>query len=155
MKNNFQKQLIKGKIAELIFQQMFAEAKQYTILPLGYERVLPGLLDYSSNNILKPIRSAPDFVLVPKDEKDENIMIVEVKFRKHPETSNNLLKIAKEQNKRWNPSYLFIASLKGFYFGRCDLIIKNRKIEKLSEELIPKKYQDRYCKMVSDFLKEQ
>lgn len=45
MKNDFHFNLIKGKIAELIFQQMWADAGKYTILSLGYERVLPGLLD--------------------------------------------------------------------------------------------------------------
>ena len=152
MQKDFEKQLIKGKIAELVFQQMWAEIKKYTILPLGYERVLPGLLDRSNNKALKPIRSAPDFVLIPKDEHDENILIVEVKYRKHPETGNDLLKVAKEQNKRWKPSYLFIASLKGFYYGRCDQIIKNKKIERLHSDLIPEDIQDKYIEMIKEFL---
>jgi hypothetical protein len=152
MQKDFEKQLIKGRVAELVFQQMWSELRTHTILPLGYERVLPGLLERSDNKALKPIRSAPDFVLIPKDDKDDNIMIVEVKFRKHPETGNNLLNIAAEQNKRWSPSYLFIASLKGFYWGRCDLIIKNRKIEKLDTELIPSKIQEKYRKIINEFL---
>ena len=149
---NFQEQLIKGKIAELVFQQMLAEVGNYTILPLGYERILPGLLDRHDSEILKPIRTAPDFVLIPKDEKDENILIVEVKFRKNPDNHNNLKELAVEQNKRWNPSYLFIATLNSFYFGRCDEIIKDGIIKKLDEKFVPQKIQDKYIKILNTFL---
>lgn len=153
MQKDFQKQLIKGKIVELIFQQMWADAGEYTILPLGYERVLPGLLDRHNSEILKPIRTAPDFVLIPKDEKDDNILIVEVKFRKHPENRKDLYLITTEQNKRWNPSYLFVATLKNFYFGKCDEIIKNRSIKKLDEKYVSLNLQNKYLKMINEFLK--
>ena len=96
MQKDFKKQLIKGKIAEMIFQQMWAEINQCTILPLGYERVLPGLLERSQNKIFKPIRTAPDFVLIPKDD---NIMIVEVKFRRKAESKNKLKEIAIKKSK--------------------------------------------------------
>jgi hypothetical protein len=152
MQKNFQEQLIKGKIAELIFQQMWAEVGNYTILPLGYERILPGLLDRHNNDILKPIRTAPDFVLIPKDEKDDNILIVEVKFRKHPENDHGLKELATEQNKRWNPSYLFLASLENFYFGKCDEIIKDGSMHKLKEEYVPMFLQEKYLKMLNEFL---
>ena len=154
MQKDFQKQLIKGKIAEMIFQQMWAEINQYTILPLGYERVLPGLLERSQNKILKPIRTAPDFVLIPKDEKDDNIMIVEVKFRRKAESRNKLKEIAMEQNKRWNPSYLFVASLKTFYFDRCDVLLKKGSIGKLDADIIPQKIQDKYIELLNSFLAE-
>jgi len=153
MQKDFQKQLIKGKIAEIIFQQMWAEASLYTIIPLGYERVLPGLLDRHNSKILKPIRSAPDFVLIPKDEKDNNILIVEVKFRKHLEKNNRLREVAVEQNKRWNPSYLFIASLNGFYFGKCDEILKENAIKKLEEKYISLKIQNKYLELLNEFEK--
>jgi Holliday junction resolvase-like predicted endonuclease len=152
MQKDFQKQLIKGRIAELVFQQMISEAGKYTILPLGYERVLPGLLDYSHNEILKPIRTAPDFVLIPKDENDENIMIVEVKYRKNGENGNRIKEVAIEQNKRWNPSYLFIATHKAFYFERCDRMIKNGTLSQLDYNLVPEKIQKKYLELLNGFL---
>lgn len=155
MQKDFERQLIKGKIAEMIFQQMWVDAGKYTILPLGYERVLPGLLNWRNNKVLKPIRTAPDFVLIPKDEKDDNIMIVEVKFRSRAEEYNTLKKTVNEQNKRWNPSYLFIATLKKFYFDRCDNIIRNGKIKGLSNELIPFKVQEKYLRLLKEFLGKQ
>lgn len=152
MSKDFQKQLIKGKIAELVFQQMWAEAGKYTILPLGYEQILPGLLDWHNNDILKPIRTAPDFVLIPKDENDENILIVEVKFRKSITAKDNLER-AMEQNKRWNPSFLFVATPDRFYFGKCIEVIKNNgRMEVLSDVYIPYKIQDRYSKILKEFL---
>ena len=60
------KNFIKGKITELIFDQMFREAGRFTILPFGYERTLPELAQYSSEVKYRPVldnvRSAPDFV---------------------------------------------------------------------------------------------
>jgi hypothetical protein len=152
MQNDFQTNLIKGKIAELIFQQMFAEAGKYTILPLGYERVLPGLLDWHNNDILKPIRSAPDFVLIPKDEKDENILIVEVKFRTHITLEDNLER-ASEQNKRWNPSYMFVATLERFYFGKCaEIIERHGMMGELSDMYAPVDMQEKYLNILKEFL---
>jgi len=152
MSKDFHFQLIKGKIAELVFQQMWADAGKYTILPLGYERVLPGLLDWHNSPILKPIRTAPDFVLIPKDENDENILIVEVKFNSRISAKKNL-EIAKEQNKRWNPSFLFIATPDRFYFNRCDKIIENEgMMSALSESYVSFKLQHKYLELLNKFL---
>lgn len=152
MQKDFQENLIKGKIAELIFQQMMAESEKHTILPLGYERVLPGLLDRHNNDILKPIRTAPDFVLIPKDENDDNILIVEVKFRKSITAKNNL-EVASEQNKRWNPSYLFVATSNRFYFNKCEEIVKNKgMMEELEDVFVSQKLQTKYLKILNRFL---
>jgi len=153
MKNNFQTNLVKGKIAETIFQQMWSDIGTHTILPLGYERVVPGLIDYHNSDSLKTIRSAPDFVLIPKDEKDKNIIIVEVKYRNHLDVYN-IVEIAKEQYKRWNPSYLFVITLNGFYFDRCDKIIKKTFISKLSKKVASQNLQDKYLDMIKYFLKQ-
>jgi len=42
----FIKDLVKGKIAEIIFEQMFRESGRYTILHSGYEYTLPELAQY-------------------------------------------------------------------------------------------------------------
>jgi len=149
---DFSKNLIKGKIAEIIFQQMWAEVGKYTILPLGYEKVFPGLIDKYYSKALKPIRSAPDFVLIPKDKNDDNIMIVEIKFRRRAEEYNRIKEVAKEQNKRWKPSYIFVATLKAFYFDKCDEILKNNTMSKLSTDIIPQKVQDKYAALLNSFI---
>jgi hypothetical protein len=152
MQKDFQEQLIKGKITEIIFQQMMVQMGKYTILPLGYESVLPELIERHNSEILKPLRSAPDFVLIPRDENDENILIVEIKFRRHITAKNNL-EIASEQNRRWNPSYLFVATPDCFYFDKCVDIIRNNGImNPLQEWFVSSKLQTKYLNMLNKFL---
>jgi len=40
---DFSRDLIKGRIAEVIFEQMFREQGQYTVIPFGYEQTVPTL----------------------------------------------------------------------------------------------------------------
>jgi hypothetical protein len=101
---------------------------------------------------LKPIRTAPDFVLIPKDENDENVLIVEVKFRTDIKKKDNL-EIAREQNKRWNPSFLFVATPNCFYFDKCIEVIKNNGImNPFDENFISSKLQTKYLKILNKFL---
>ncbi len=44
------KKLIKGKIAEIIFEQMFRETGEYTIIPFGYENIVPELTQCKKNS---------------------------------------------------------------------------------------------------------
>src|SRR3712207_7861809 len=43
---DFVRNLIKGKIAEIVFQHMFAEAEFCTVIPFGYETIVPQLAQY-------------------------------------------------------------------------------------------------------------
>lgn len=73
MQTDFPKQLIKGKIAELVFDQMFRDTGKYTIIPFGYESIVPELRQYAGGtegNILENIQNAPDFALVIHDPKE-------------------------------------------------------------------------------------
>ncbi|MDE2096048.1 MAG: hypothetical protein KGL39_02265 [Patescibacteria group bacterium] len=38
---SFFRDLLKGKIAEVIFEQMFRDCGKFTILPFGYEKTVP------------------------------------------------------------------------------------------------------------------
>ena len=72
MENNFPENLIKGKIVETIFQQMFLETEKYNVYPTGYETSLPQIAQLRHHkdieSILDRVRKTPDFVLVPKDK---------------------------------------------------------------------------------------
>ncbi len=80
MDTKFSKNLIKGKIAEIIFEQMFREAGEYTIIPFGYENIMPELVNCgkSSNakKAIKNISSSPDFALISRNK--ESVFLVEV-----------------------------------------------------------------------------
>ena len=69
----FNRDLIKGKIAEIVFEQMFREEGEFTILRLGYEYTSPQLAQYKNHievqQVLNTIKSAPDFALISHDKK--------------------------------------------------------------------------------------
>jgi hypothetical protein len=59
---------------------------------------------------------------------------------------------AKRMSDAWNPSYLFIATLDGFYFNEIDEIIQNKgKISHLEYPQIPKDLQAEYLQILIDF----
>jgi len=150
---NFSKQLIKGKIAELIFEQMFRETKKFTILPFGYEKTIPELAQYNKNvmvrKVEKNIRKAPDYVLLSHDKKQ--VYLVEVKYQSVLEV-NKTKKIVQEILKLWDPSWLFIATPGGFYFSACNAIInKNGRIDPLPDKWVNKAIQEEYLKLLNMF----
>ena len=144
--------LVKGKIAETIFEQMFRETKNFTILGFGYERVIPELVQrgYKENNeTLEVIKTAPDFAVIDKIGKE--VRLVEVKYMR---TFNQeyIYKDAKRMTNSWNPSYLFIATQDGFYFDEVEAIFTNKgKIPLLDEKIIPRDIQERFRKILVAF----
>src|SRR6266481_6063296 len=126
MDARFVQNLIKGKIAEIIFEQMFRESGKYTILHSGYEYTLPELAQYQHlaeiKAVIENIRNAPDFILVSQDHK--KVYLVEVKYRAN-RNAQDLKEIADKTLEFWNPSWLFIASPDGFFFDTCGTISKN------------------------------
>lgn len=154
MSNNsdFTRNLVKGKIAETIFAQMFREAGVYTVLEFGYEKIIPELVQggYDPNaGIVETLRTAPDFAVIDNDER--KVKLIEVKYRS---AVNNLeiLKVAERMHAAWNPSWLFVCSLEGFYFDKVDKIKENNgHIDKLSNEIIPNTLQLRYLEILCDF----
>ena len=149
----FSKELIKGRVAETIFEQMFRESDKFTILKFGYENTVPELSQYQHlveiKKVLDNIKNAPDFVLISQDKKE--VYLVEVKYR----TKRNpieIKEIAKEIIKTWNPSHLFIASPDGFFFSPCSYIIRgNGNISPCLEKWVSKENQDKYLKLLNEF----
>jgi hypothetical protein len=150
--NDFSRRLIKGKIAEIIFQQMFSNTGKFTIIPFGYEYTTPELSQHEKNDkakeVIDNIRNAPDFALISKN--GNSVYLVEVKYRSKIEL-NKIIEIASAQNKRWSPSYLFVASLNGFYFDNCHNIINIGKISKLKENWVEKNLQNTYLGLLREF----
>lgn len=150
----FARNLVKGKIAETIFAQMLRETKEFTVLEFGYEKIIPELVQqgYKDNNpMIETLRTAPDFAVI--NQKTREVRLIEVKYMR---TLNldNILKYAKRMSQSWNPSYLFIASLEGFYFDEINKIIRNKgKIESLQHPQIKKELQLKYLQILVDFEK--
>lgn len=154
----FSHDLIKGKIAELVFEMMFRETGRFTVLRFGYEYTLPQLAQYQHlvevKQVLDNISNAPDFILIETEKNGDgklNVFTVEVKYRSNPD-ARQLVEIANSTLKTWNPSWLFIATPKGFFFAPCNNIVnENGVIWPLSDKWVEPKIKARFLELLKDF----
>ena len=152
---NFSRSLIKGKITETIFEEMFRVSGKFTILPLGYEHTTPILAQYNRllhvQRVLENIRNAPDFALVSDDKA--SVYLVEVKYRSQFD-KDDILEIAEKIHSSWDTCFLFLASQNGFYYGSVkDIINRGGEINELPEIRINKEIQEQYLSLLSEFIK--
>ncbi|MBM3210010.1 hypothetical protein FJZ39_01545 [Candidatus Saccharibacteria bacterium] len=149
---NFARNLVKGKIAETIFAQMLRETNQFTVLEFGYEKLVPELVmqGYNENyGLVETLRSAPDFAVINKTKKE--VRLIEVKYMHHL-SHEFALKAAIRMHASWNPSYLFIATLDGFYFGAIEKIMANNgNVAPLKHPFISQEIQEKYLRILCDF----
>lgn len=148
----FTKNLVKGRVAETIFSQMLRNAGCFTVLEFGYEKVIPDLLQYNHGRkdpVIDTLRTAPDFAVINQETKE--VKLVEVKYRRVL-TLTDIETVAKKMHESWNPSYLFLATLDGFYFDEINKIIENGgNISPLVHKNIPSETQARYLQILRDF----
>lgn len=153
-KESFEHNLIKGKIAETIFELMFRDTGKFTVLRFGYEFTVPTLAQHRDTVVMKKVlnqvEKSPDFILVT--ENKEQVYFVEVKYRANP-SKESLLEIAQGVFKRWEISHLFIITNDGFYFSPTSKIIsKKGGITKLSTNWVTRDIQNKYLSLSTDFL---
>jgi hypothetical protein len=146
--------LIKGRIAETIFEQMFRETGQWSIFRSGYETAYAMLAQYQHQmklrEVIDQVRSAPDFVLI-SDDKTEAYFI-EVKYRRTVD-QKEMLKTAKNLELKWGLSHVFVVSHDGFYYENVHTLIRNKgNISKLSTRYIPQAIQEKYLALLHRFL---
>ena len=153
-KIDFSKQLIKGKIAEHVFEQMLRDSDSFTVLSFGYEKVLPELASkqhtIKTKETMEIIRTAPDYAVINHLTKE--VHLIEVKFRAHI-NEENIFKSALRMLDSWKTAHLFLATPKGFYSDEVQEIVENRgKIRPLEHRQIPKELQDKYTNLLMEFL---
>ena len=153
-KQDFPKNLIKGKIAEMIFEQMLRDAGGFTILGFGYEKVLPELAraqhGLEAEKTMEIIRRAPDFAVI-KHEKNK-VYLIEVKYM-HYKTDEKVKDAASKMIASWDPSYLFVVTPEGFYIDSSRTIVdRDGKIEPLGVEHVSVELQERYTKLLNTFI---
>lgn len=147
----FTENLIKGKIAEIVFENMLREAGCFTIMHFGYEYILPelakGIPFDKESETAKAVRSAPDFAIINNETK--KVHLIEVKYRKNIRQAD-IFKIAKRMSQAWNPSFIFLASKTGFYFDSIEEIIKNNgSIKQLQHPNISQELQSKYLDLLN------
>jgi hypothetical protein len=150
----FSRKLVKGRIAETLFEQMLRDAGCFTILAFGYESVLPELAhrqrDMQAEETMEIIRRAPDFAVI--NNETHEVHLIEVKYMMHPKTEW-ILRDAVRMYESWKPSYLFLAAPNGFFFDKANKIIeRGGVIDKLSHPQIPSELQEKYTKLLNEFI---
>jgi hypothetical protein len=152
----FTEKLIKGKIAEAIFEQMFREQKEFEVIKNGFEYKTPelarNLLSLEHKEYFKRLRHIPDFILFSLDKKQA--YLVEVKFRSNIDDHlTELIDEAKDLHNAYGPCYLFVATHNTFYYEACkDIVDHNAINEELPEYLIPKSLQQKYLDILNKFI---
>lgn len=152
---DFSKKLIKGRIAETLFEQMLRDAGGFTILAFGYESVLPELAhrqhDMNAEETMEIIRRAPDFAVI--DNKTHEVKLIEVKYMMHP-LERWVFNDAQKMFDSWKPAYLFLATPNGFYFDKASAILEKKgTIAPLGDALhIPSDLQAKYTKLLNEFI---
>ncbi len=152
---DFSRGLVKGKITEVIFEQMIRDEGKYTVIPFGYEHTMPTLAQYRHlaevPRIIDNISDAPDFALISDDKS--KVFLVEVKYQNKLDIE--ILKgYAKKLLERWECPWLFVATPEGFYCGMCDWILKETRINDLSDNWVSKEHQVEYLKLLNEFEKK-
>jgi hypothetical protein len=150
----FSRKLVKGRIAETLFEQMLRDAGCFTILAFGYENVLPELArrqqDMQAEETMEIIRRAPDFAVI--NNKTHEVYLIEVKFMKNPRIEW-ILRDARRMYESWKPSYLFLATPDGFFFDKVSKIIEREGIiDKFSHPEISIELQENYTRLLNEFI---
>ncbi len=151
---DFSKQLIKGRICEQIFNRMFIKEGKFTVIPFGYENIVPEIMQYanSANNysLLDNVRNAPDFALISHERNE--VYLVEVKYRSRLQ-EDKVKEIAEKIQDKWKQAILFLATPEGFYFDLCSNILKNEgKIPMLKTDWVSEEIQKEYSELLREFV---
>jgi len=151
----FTRKLIKGKIAELIFEMMIREMDRVTVLRAGYEYTHPELAQYQNllgvkgKEVLKFFEHNPDFILFKKDKT--SLYLVEVKYR-HALNIEETKKIAKIELQKSEHIWLFLATPEGFFFSQCKDIDRTGNIQPLSADWVSLEMQRSYLQLLKEFI---
>lgn len=158
MDNNldFAKNVIKGKIAEIVFEFMF-RTKGYTVFHNGYEYTQTLIAQHfkllKEKGLYDTLRSSPDFLLF--SENNTEVYSVEVKYRSELPKKEDIKELAEKIRRFWEHTFLFISTPQGFYYDSCNTIInKDGEINKLQDNIIPDGLQQQYLRLLNDFEKK-
>lgn len=150
----FTKNLVKGRIAETIFEQMLLATGNYTVLKGGYEHTMPLVAQISreleEDKVLEGVRKSPDFILINKQHP--HVDFIEVKYN-GDKNLKYILEDAEEIQEFWPHAELFVATQEGFFMDTCSDIIKYHNIQPLSEDIVPLELQEDYFKILKKFLR--
>ncbi len=154
MDDNFPEKLIKGRIVETIFQQMFLDTGRFNVYPFGYEQTLPHLSqtrqDANVHKIVEDIRQMPDFVMTPREIP--GVYLVEVKYRRVLDI-DKIRETSEKLYDRWKCPWIFVANQDNFYFDSCSEILNSNKIRELdAEKWVHNDLQEYYLSLLRKYI---
>lgn len=152
MSIEFSRNLIKGKIAEVVFEQMIRGEGKYTVVPFGYEHTMPTLAQYRDmvevQAVIENVSDAPDFALISNDRS--KVYLVEVKYQQKMDMGK-IKHFAQALYDRWSYAWLFVATSEGFYASMCDWIIRDGTINPLSDSWVNNENQKEFLALLKEF----
>lgn len=154
---DFSRSIIKGRIAEIIFEQMIRAEGRYTVIPFGYENTLPLLAQHREkfsevDYIIKNISEAPDFVLLSPEKSQ--VFLVEIKYQSVLDIEK-LLEYAFRLQSRWLHVFLFVVTPTCFYCDYAGIVYKKKSISPLPDSWVSLSRQKQYLKLLSEFDKRK
>jgi len=108
--HNYHYNMIKGRIAETLIQELFL-SMDYNVFKYGMENTIPGimkLLKGVRDDVSDQIKQMPDFVI--QNPNTNEVYFVEVKFRKSETFS--IKDLEKNRNYAFNNAYIILVSKK-------------------------------------------
>ena len=155
MNIDFVRNLIKGRIVEVIFEQMLRDEGRYTVIPFGYEHTVPTLSQYrneisEAQKVIDNIADAPDFALISEDKT--KLYLVEVKYQRDFDIEK-IRVYCDKLKQRWESPWIFVATPDRFYCAPCTSVLTNGSLSELSESWVTKERQAAYVQLLRDFLK--
>src|SRR3990167_6907718 len=103
--NNFAESMLKGRMAETLFEELMKESGNI-VYRFGYEAIVQNLIQLEEkfsrySDVGEKIRSIPDFIVL--DKKGEPLL-VEVKFRARPNDPihRDTVEILRRLEKSWS-----------------------------------------------------
>jgi hypothetical protein len=154
---DFPENMIKGRLAETVFELMFREGTEFDIYPLGYEHSIPILYQFRDHPKYKEHRSlidklinnfndTPDFLIVKSDKS--RVYAVEVKYQAQY-NQEEIMRIAEKVNQKWDLAWFFLATNGGFFFDPINNVLNHKnQISPLSPTWIPAELQEKYLKLI-------
>lgn len=152
---DFARDLIKGRIAEVIFERMFkSSSHHFQVLRLGYEYTVPDLAWYRDSvklpDVVKDFSGTPDFLLIADDKVGKKgAYVIEAKFRSRLDMQE-LKEISEHLVQKWSHPYLFVASPEKFLFAPCHKV-KKQEWEQLEAWGISRECQNGFLKLLKKF----
>lgn len=107
---HFTHELIKGKIAELVFSQMIRSTDAYTILEFGDEKTLPSLAQMHPKSpttveTMEIIKRAPDFTII--NHKSKEVHLIEVKYM-NKISASRVIRAARSIQQSWKREQYYL-----------------------------------------------